>query len=275
MHVGVIGTGERAKPRRAALAGLPPPFVVEHRVPPADPLDDEGLEATLTGLDVAFIAVAPAEVMRVATAAARQGLHFFLEWPPAASLREGERLLKLSEEAGVEVGVSRPWRFHPALAARPAGWKATLAGLTTFFAGEGPAPLVDAVDLAVTLARSGTVQRVDAEAVRTGARLDAVAFTLRFHNGAFAQGMVRRGPGPPALHVFAAGAGHTLEADLAAPPENAGRAAALEPLPAPALLQAESRAFLDALARRQPPPVSLLDGLHTLRLLERLMARLR
>jgi hypothetical protein len=41
------------------------------------------------------------------------------------------------------------------------------------------------------------------------------------------------------------------------------------------LLAAETRAFIEAVAARRAVPVSMLDGLHTMRLVERLMKHLR
>ncbi|QXD13932.1 Gfo/Idh/MocA family oxidoreductase [Rhodocaloribacter litoris] len=269
MRVGIIGSGTRAEIRAGVVRSMPGLVLTgSFTLHPEDP-DLPGLDAFLHETEVVFITGPAAVHAHVAAAAARQGVHFFTEWPPAASLREAEAMLRLAEEAGVETGVSRPFRFHPALAARPAAWRAALIVLSIRTGPEETALpfLADAVDLCCTLARSSTAQRVDAEAVRSeAARLDAVAFTLRFHNGALAQAHVRRAEPPHGLHLYAAGNGPPLDALLAAGEDDAGT---------PALLEAETRAFLAALHERTTPPVSLLDGLHTLRLIERVMQRLR
>lgn len=258
MIAAVVGTGARAEQRVRALHGLPGVSVV-------GPVERGELGSALGELDVLFVAVPTAEHYAVAEAAAKQGVHVFLEWPPATSLRECEALAGLAEEAGVEAGVSRPLRFHPGVAARPPEWRATLVLVRYESIGSSPAlmhRLADAVDLSCALARSSSVQRIDAEAVRQGAAWpEVMALGLRFHNGAYAQVVLRQRAGEDVAHLYAASTDIQLDVDLAP--------VAASPL------RAETEAFLGAVAERRPAPVSVLDGLHTMRIVERVMGKLR
>ena len=66
-------------------------------------------------VDALFVAAPTMDHFVLAREAIRQGVHVFLEWPPATSVTESEKLARVAEEAGVEIGVSRTLRFHPAL----------------------------------------------------------------------------------------------------------------------------------------------------------------
>jgi predicted dehydrogenase len=216
----------------------------------------------------------------VAQAAARHGVHLFLEWPPATSIRECESIVQLAEEAGVEVGVSRPLRFHPLLDAL-GDQRVHLIVLRQEVDANTPAfwppRCADALDLCCALAQSHSIQRIDAEAVpRHAAWPEAIAFALRFHSGTYAQVSLyrRQQPGDDLLYV--AGADMQLESDLE------GTTLHGHPSPGDAVTRAgqsaveqETTAFLDALKAGQIPPVTVLDGLHTMRLVERLMEQLR
>lgn len=277
MNVGFVGTGpwndvrEEAAARVSAVEG--PRVEVPVVALPAGPAPAEapasGLEALLRRTDAVFIAGPTATHARVAEAATKQGVHAFLEWPPATSVRECQAIVRLAEEAGVEVGVSRPMRFHPAVRARAGGRRAALIVLQGAVARSEPAVwsrwLAAALDLCCALAQSSSVQRVDAEAVRSGAAWpDAVAFGLRFHSGSYAQVSLRRDGSAPHGTLFAAAPGFQVDAALPAT-EQAMRE----------LVAAETHAFLSAVAAGRPAPVSVLDGLHTMRLVERLMSKLR
>ena len=208
---------------------------------------------------------APAEArFRLAEAALKKGLHLLLAWPPTASLTEAERLVRLGEEAGVEIGVSRPLRFHPAVADWPK--RAQLVHLTQVVPEATQPPpwarwMADAVDLCCALAHSHSVQRIDAEAVRGDVWPTALGAGLRFHSGTYAQLHVRRAPADHRHQVYLGrGAQHQV-IDLTTAHEEAAAA--------------EARVFVHAVAEGQPPPVSMLEAFHTLRLVERLMTRLR
>ena len=268
MKVGIIGTGQHAAARAQAVEALP--GVTLKGVLEAAPLGP-----FLEQIDAAFVTVPTAEHFRIAEAATKRGVHVFLEWPPATSIRECQAMIGLSEEARVEVGVSRPLRFHPVFEEIPAAGRASLMVLRREVpaAGEAVWPrwLADAIDLCCALAQSSSVQRIDAEAVRsTAAWPDAVAFALRFHSGAYAQVSIRRTSGPARSVFYAAGGSFAVEADVE---ENDVEPAAYESAALP--LARETQAFLHALVGHRPVPVSILDGLHTMRLAERLMEKLR
>ncbi len=279
MRVGVIGTGERAERRARALHARPGVSFAGFFAPLPDDPAPPGLDAFLDRTEVAFITVPTGAHFRMAEAAAKRGVHAFLEWPPATSLRECEAMIHLAEEAGIEVGVSRPLRFHPLFETLPKAGRPSVIVLTLpareADARPWPPRLADAVDLCTALARSGSAQRIDAEAVRgAGERPEAVAFTLRFHNGVLAQAALGRFPPDRRASVYVAGGGFHRTFDLE-DPENAGASEALDRPGLASPEAAETHAFLTALAAKRPPPVSLLDGLHTMRLVERLMERLR
>jgi predicted dehydrogenase len=246
----------------------------------------EALAAWLDALDVLFVAAPTSEHFRVARIALRKGIHLFLEWPPATSLRECRAIGDLAEEAGVEVGVSRPLRFHPLFRVLPDEWRARLVVIRQEVAVEAPASwssrLADALDLCFALVRSTAVQRIHAEAVRNSAAWpDAVAIGLRFSNGSYGQLSLRQGDMAPFSGVYAAGPRLQLDADLGEQAvrlrRTGTRPEALAPAPARdvAPLIAETHAFLQAVAGGRPVPYSVLDGVDAMRLYERVLARLR
>ncbi len=268
MRVGIIGTGEHAAARGQAVAAM-------SGVTFEGALDGGALDGFLEQIDAAFVTVPTAEHFRIAEAATKRGVHVFLEWPPATSIRECQAMIRLSEEARVEVGVSRPLRFHRVFETVPAAWRASLTVVrrTVAAAGEAAWPrwLAETVDLCCALSLSSSVQRIDAEAVRSEAAWpDAIAFALRFHSGAYAQVSIRRTTGAVGGAFYAAGSGFAVEAEIE---ENAAAPEAYETAVSP--IERETQAFLHALAGQRPAPVSILDGLHTMRLVERLMEKLR
>ena len=282
MTISLIGRGQHAAARAAAIRARsgctlvePPPALAKGDLTALEAVP----EAAFSDLDVAFVTAPAAARYRLAEAATRQSTHVFLAWPPAPSIAECEALVDLAEEAGVEVGVSRPLRFHPLFEALPADWRAHLivarqavdSGTPTFW----PPRCADAIDLCCALACSNSIQRIDAEAVpRHAAWPHALAFSLRFHSGTYAQiHLTRSQRATPDDGIYVAGADFQVEADWD------GRAVytheAKYTYEGSNFIAAETHAFLDALAHRRLPPVSILDGLHTLRLVERLMERLR
>lgn len=274
MVVGVLGAAGGADARARAVEADGARIVRR----PAAPDSAAALVSWIEALDAVFIATPASGHYRIAEAAAKRGVHIFLERPPQTSVRECAALVRLAEEAGVEVGVSRPLRFHAAFAALPAGWRPRLIALEQPLAGNAawPAPLAEALDVCCALAQSSSIRRIDAEAVRgRGARPEAVAFGLRFHSGTYAQVSLRcDGAG----RLFAAGPDLHLEVDLdgsAVRVRQGGDAFEPAAAAAPPPIEAETRAFLAALRAGQPAPVSALDALHTMRLVERLMQQLR
>jgi predicted dehydrogenase len=275
MNIGIIGTGTHAALRQQAVREVSGVQRVEVLTDVAEMgvADESRLDTFLEGVEVVFVTVPTAAHFRIAGAATKRGVHVFLEWPPATSIRECQDVVQLSEEAGVEVGVSRPLRFHPVFETLPEAWRAALI-LLRHEIGETedvvwPRWLADAVDLCCTLAQSHSVQRVDAEAVRTSAPWpEAVACGLRFHSGSYAQISIRRSQTATAHALYAANSDFEVTADLLAANDGPADAYASS-------LVAETQAFLHAILQQQPVPVSILDGLHTMRLVERLMEKLR
>ncbi|ARA94010.1 hypothetical protein AWN76_013175 [Rhodothermaceae bacterium RA] len=283
MRVALLGSNDLAAWQARAVAAWPGGA---EAVGPADvaPHDRAVLADVLARSAVLVIHGAPADRFRLAEAAARHGCHLLLAWPPAASIPEAEALVRLAEEAGVEIGVQRPLRWQPALRDGPPALRPSLVLLQQDVPDGRPWPrlLADAVDLCTAVAGGGGVRRVEAAAVRRAAHPEAMAFTLRFLRGTLAQVSLRRGPVDRAS-LYAAGPGGRLEVDFSGMQarlavlearQNEDRPDALETETA-ALVTAEVHAFLDALAARQPAPVSILEALQTMRLVERLMQRLR
>lgn len=275
MKVGIIGTGDRASARERAVRAWPGATCEGVFDTEAERYAAGALAQFLERVDVVFVTVPTAEHFNLARAATKQGVHVFLEWPPATSVQECQSIIGLSEEAGIEVGVSRPLRFHPIFGTLPDGWRAALILLHRTISdtqeAAWPRWLADAVDLCCTLAQSSSVRRVDAEAVRsTSAWPDAVAFGLRYHNGTYAQVSIRRGDVAPSATLYGAGAG--LEVDAAIDENDSDAAAYVSSSPA---VETETHAFLEAVAQQRSAPVSILDGLQTMRLVEQLMRKLR
>lgn len=301
LRVGLIGRGPHAEARRKAAEATAGVIFAEH-LPEATAAGV--LQRQEAALDVVFTGSQAGRRVESARAALRQGRHVFLEWPPTASIPEAEQLAERAEEAGAEVGVSRPLRFHPLFEAVPGGVRADLLSVEGRFSPNGSVcwsrHLADTLDLCGALAGSRSrpgagVRRFDAHVARSGEgrRLDAVAGGLRFHSGAYAQLDLRRrladngrsAIDDPTRRFYAAGAGFRLTTDLDAPTvtvqrgEHDATTATAGPDDHDAfpqtLLYRETCAFLNALRAGRPVPVSILDALAVLRLAERFMQQLR
>ena len=245
--------------------------------------------ALMDAADVVCIATATMDHFLLAETCVRAGKHVFLEWPATTSIQECEMLVRLAEEAGVEVGVSAPQRFHPVVQTRPKGWHPTWIGYQGygFKQARWPHRLAEVIDLCTILAGSNNIRRMEGHATHAGpVRLDTVSFGLRFHNGTYAQASIRRYAPNRAERVSMAGGGYQLEADLITPraalrhvatPPNAPTNETFEPLALADTdpLNAEVDAFLKALCQRRPCPVSILEALYTMRHVERLLTLLR
>lgn len=213
--------------------------------------------ASADELDVVFVGVRPAERFEAASRALRKGAHVFLEWPPCSSIRECARLVDLAEEAGLEVAVSRPLRVGDVLGQR----RAQILSMTVRGVPSAVAALADVIDLAFAVGQSGSVRRVEAEAAYDAARrLTAVAVSLRFHSGTFAQALIRTAGRAGGVELYAAD--QEVENDVVL---HAGRNE----------LVAETGDVLRALKKEAPAPVSALDALQTMRVVERVMSVLR
>lgn len=216
-----------------------------------------GADVVALGEAGIVVVVGPVEQRAAAVrAAVAAGRHVFAAWPPGA-LAEAEALRRDAEEAGVEVGVERPL----GAAIRAGDAPARLVGVTAVTDGTAwPRRLAGVLDVCAERAGSREAARLWAEAERDGARLLAVAVSVRFRNGALAQALVRAAaPGEAVagvrVSVYAAGRAETADgADT---------------------LAAEAVAFVQAVAAARPAPYALDDALAALRLADRLAAALR
>lgn len=266
MHVATIGSDPLLAARRQLLArmdGIDLVDEIDHRNPGA-----------LEDVHILFVGVPRADRFQIASQAARSGTHIFLEWPPATSIRECSALVRLAEEGGLECGVSRPFRFCPLLSSVGDDWRANVVSLTLhgdIHALEDGASqiayprlthvMADAVDLSCALVGSSSVRRVDAEVARDESlQPDATLFSLRFHSGAYAQVFIRLNGTTARPTIYASGNGVHLEGTVTALDE---------------ALRHETSAFVTAVAEGRPVPVTALDALHTMRIVERLQGLLR
>lgn len=280
MRIGFIGNGPHTEIRLSSVRDWNPFWKTSRFIAPlaeATAGFSEEVDAFLQTIDVAFLSISTADHFFVAEAAAKRGVHVFLEWPPATSIRECAAMIRLIEEAGVEVGVSRPLRFHPLFDRVSDVGRLQLMLLNVHVAHAQetawPRPLADALDLCQALAGTTNIQRIDAQAVRSMPPWpDAVAFGLRFYQGTYAQVAMRFGDPSAQSSLYLGGSRGHQDLELPSPlhPTNEAQ----NPLWV-SLVEAETQAFLNALATHQPAPVSILDGLQTMRLVERLLAKLR
>ena len=311
VRIGLVGAGPLGHARAAALAGLALAGLEGAQlVGVFDENSDRSaaaarrwnvqphasLRSLLSDVNAVCIATATAERFAIAHAAVAQGVHVFLEWPPTTSADETERLGQRAEEAGVEVGLAQPLSTAPLLKALPSDWRprfATIALTTGAHAGTDAVSglpwtrrLAGITSLCLCLAQSSDVQRADAEADRSGGPHRALAFSLRFRNGVYTQAVLRDAAHPVShlerFRLEAVGGSHTLRAHALAGPLCVVPAdresspldmhASLAPIRPQSL---ELEAFLEAIQQGRSSLFSLIDGLHTLRLVERLLERLR
>jgi predicted dehydrogenase len=192
----------------------------------------------------------------------KSGCHVFLD-SVLVPLQDLQQLALVAEEAGVEVGVSRPLRYSTALT----GWndRATIATVAAEF-GDGPDSwqqcLLHTMDLCVHLCGTGNTRRVEASVERADQLWPLfAAVSLRFDNGSLALASLRKtasGPGPTRCTITTGPLVSSLE--LASGTE---------------AYEAETRDFLARVARGAPAPVSISDGLAGVRLLDQVQALLR
>jgi hypothetical protein len=266
LRIGLIGSGREAQRHLATVRTVWPQARIARLVQSTLDLPETMLVDWLRAHDVVIIAVPLVERYRVLELAIREGVHCFVDGLPTPSLKDLERLGRLAEEASVEVGVSRPWRFHPKLQADGASLGTpSLLHLQQCIGDRGVvswhARLAEAIDLCCALARSSSVLQIDGEAVRGRSWIAAVACNVRFLSGTYAQVMLWQEAGKSSLELHLGRTG-------------ALRRLVLEPAAA-ASEQAEMLAFLTSLAMQQPVPVSLTEALQVLHIVERLMPRLR
>ena len=215
--------------------------------------------------------------------AATAGAHPFVLWPPSVSAADADALAARAEEAGVEVGVARPDAARGA--AGLDGWTARLVSLSLVAPAENAlgagGALGGALALVLALVGGGAVGRLDAAAERDGAALRALAASVRFRSGAYAQVWLRTDhDAPERVALYASRPGSHVEATRLdrplvvagrpAPPDESGTdGGGADPL------VAEVGAFARAACAGRRPAHGL-DAAHaTLRLVERVQGHLR
>lgn len=287
LRVGLIGQEAERRGWREAAASVPEVVLLPSQIALPAVLDaaaEADLAAVMQQVDAIGVAGPTAQHYRIAEIATQWGVHVYLGWPPATSVRECAAIGRLAEEASVEVGVHLTGRQHPILTRLPRDSRPRLITLhqtvPTGTAWRWQADLAHTVDLCSALARSHSVQRIDAEAVRgTGGQPVALAFSLRYHNGIFAQVSLRQGRTADS-RLYVAGPQFqwvsTLLGDeiiTLTPHRKEYEVSQLQR--ASPTQQQGFLGFLQAVSEKRSVPVSILDGLNTMRLLERLQARLR
>ena len=266
----------RRRPRSPAVTYAAPPLSVVGDDALADRLSRAGLgvHGALTPGGVVVVGGAVGERAARAGRAAAGGAHPFVLWPPGVSAADADALGARAEEAGVEVGVARPAPSRGVAAL--GGWTAGLVSLAL------PAPpggvlgaggaLGGALDLVLALVGGGAVGRLDAAAERDGADVQALAASVRFRSGAFAQVWIGGGVGPR-LHASRSGS-HVEATSFDALLVVTGRPAPPAPRRVDPLV-AEVAAFADAVGAGRRPAYGLDAALDTLRLVERVQGHLR
>ena len=254
----------------------------------SDPRFFKELDSSFENLDVLFVAVPSAYAFHVATTAIRLGMHVFLGRSAGPSIAECLEIAALGEEAGVEVGISRMMRFHPFWAHKSDDWRVSALSLLHHETGliDFQQMLEDAVDLCCSLAGTSEVRGVDAQLIQYDRQYPSCLITgLRFQNGVYAQIQLRQGVGHEA-HVVYAGGSFELELDLkqnvlmmrtgdAGENERARSAFESHSLQPENLIEIETVAFLKALSAHQPAPITIVDGMQTLRVVEAIRKNLR
>jgi predicted dehydrogenase len=279
MTIGLIGNHSSASMRRSAL----------ERPTGADDFRLSDHEGRLERLDVVFVASDPAERFELAEEAIKRGLAVFVEWPPAASAAEVERLAALADESRAVVGVSRPLRNAPGLK-EGGGRLISIEASFSDVPSRGFAPcLSEAADTAAFLAGTFSTSRVDGDVIRGYAqRPIAAAFGLRLQNGAYATIRLFESDAPTSLltvwygqagdrHSIAVRDDSTLNAlgDASGETSDSTRPAGPDHGSRASLLVAETHAFLAAVRSGGRPPVSIFQAVHSFRLNELLMRRIR
>ena len=298
MKVGVIRVAGMAVERVAALEALQQAGAldaVDVRDVSEASLADGTILVTLPDwlkdLQVVFAGIPGAYVPHLANAALRAGVHTFLGRAAVPSISECKALATVAEEAGVEVGVSRVMRFHPFREMLPATWRTTAITMRHCKTDQDPAGfqqmLEDAVDLCCSLAGTGEVRKIEAQLVQQNRRYPVCLLAgLRFQNGTYAQLELRQGAEQKVHTVYAGGGGFEFEADFnqqqiylsrTAGEENEVESSAFDEkkFRLQDLIATETIAFLASLREKKPVPISIMDGLQTLRLVESIRKKLR
>ncbi|GEM_PF-6845858 len=279
-RVGFLGTAVQIAPWRKALQILPdveegPVFRVDDLQP-----DPHLLDAFFDEVDIVAVAGKPGVRSLLIQEALKRGKGVFTRWPPALSLLEWNRLVQLAEEADIDPIISQPLRFHPRLE----GWNKQARLLIHHWDmpdREGPFPwmaiLGMTLDLYLYLTGGRYLRSFDVTVYRRHQAIpDALAMNLRFQNGAYVQGFLRRSSAGEKHTLVIDGPEH-LETWQLTPCVNEAEGFSYEEgtLMLPALAVREFAHYLECWSRGQESGILCREGLPLMRMLEQLMAKIR
>lgn len=123
IRIGLIGAGRAGREHLAELAGFPDVNVAavcdadrtlaEETAAPYDAKVHINFRTLLESerLDAVFICVPPFSRGEPESAAARAGIHLFIERPVALNVEKARLIQKEIETAGIVAGVAYPWRY--------------------------------------------------------------------------------------------------------------------------------------------------------------------
>lgn len=286
LPIGVIGAGKRGIRRANCLRAIPNVLfkgiydtdatLCHETASLLETIPFDKLSDLLKQVQILVIANPTSEHFEIAQMAIQQGIHVFLDGKPTASIHESELLLKMAEETNVEIGVSAPLRFHPALTHLPDIPKLlTIEADVMLDSGRSwQYELSHLLHLCLAITHSEAIQRLEATAVHTKQhQLQALALGMRFQNGVYVQIRLRQ-RNQVASKLFAAAPHFQFESDLRRY-ELCLSDGEKQHLPKTSLHFAEMQAFTQAVRAQNAAPVSLLQGISVQRIAERVMQRLR
>ena len=303
MRIGILGHKEFIVSRRDMLSSI-----ASSRIEIATDIEEiDWGEADITGewlnqkpealekLDVLLISVPAAYMYSVTEQALRNGLHAYLHWNTSISISEYQKLAELAEEAGSELGIDLPLKYHPLFSRLSSRRSNSVLSIQKALASPSTHAFQKAIEQSLELcyhyANKSEVQRIDAQVVRSKPPIpDTLLAGIRFQNGTYIHIHIYQ-PSPKPVHtVHASGIGFNIEVDLEQgtlkqtqqteeekDQENGYFQTAFEvsSLPIVNLDEAALKAFIIAIAEEQPAPVSIFDGLQTKRIIEKLRKCLR
>ena len=297
MRPGIIGQEGFIDSRRAMLSAIKksaPAQLSDVKVlswPSGGHPLPERIEAFFQDIDLLMLAVPPEHMYSVTEQALRSGLHVYMNWSTVFSLSELEALACLAEEAGAELGVDLPLFFHPVFDVLPAKRANAILSIQHHIDPDDARSFQHALDEAIEMcyhfANTGDVRRIDAHMVKgMGFVQEHLLAGIRFQNSCYAHIQVSRAKKSTHYTLHASGSGFNIEVDLnkgiliqqsTAEQENANTLSAFEAvsLNADNLEERALKAFIEALHSGKPAPTSILDGLHTRRITEKLRTCLR
>lgn len=303
MRIGILGHKEFVVSRRDMLSSIASSGIniadVVEEIDWGEPaIIDEWLNQkpeVLEKLDVLLISVPAAYMYTVTEQVLRNGLHAYLHWNTSISISEYQKLAELAEEAGSELGIDLPLKYHPLFNRLPSRRSTSVLSIQKALATPSTHAFQKAIEQSLELcyhyANKSEVQRIDAQVVRSKPPIpDTLLASIRFQNGTYIHIHIHQ-PASKSVHtVHASGTGFSIEVDLEQgtlkqtqqteeeqDQENGYIQTAFEvsSLPTVSLDEAALKAFIIAIAEEQPAPVSIFDGLQTKRIIEKLRKCLR